>query len=122
MTERQKWGMCWGTLSLIALLGVTTAAHRSAAATEPTVERADRAAQAGPTGQQTFDRVCGRCHPHGNEDIGPRILGKNIDSARMLKQIRQGTGRMRAISLTKLPEAQMPALMDYLRSTLHAVH
>ena len=73
-----------------------------------------------PTGVAIFDRACGRCHPHGEEDIGPRIRNKNFDEARAVKQIRQGVGRMRPISLTKLPEANMPALIAYLRS-IHTV-
>ena len=48
------------------------------------------------------------------------LMNKNLAQTKMVDQIRHGTGRMRAISLTKLPEAQMPALLTYLR-TLHAL-
>jgi len=44
----------------------------------------------------------------------------NTSAGLMVKQIRQGSGRMRAIPPSKLPEAAMPALMAYLRS-IHAV-
>ena len=71
-------------------------------------------------GRHVYDRACGRCHPGGEEDVGPRLMNKNFDEARMVKQVRQGVGRMRPVPPTKLPEANMPALMAYLRS-IHAV-
>ena len=84
------------------------------AATAPPVE-----AQAAE-GVPQFNRACGRCHPHGDEDTGPAIHDKNLSVEAMTKAIRQGTKRMRAITPTKLTDADLEHVMAYLR-TIHAV-
>lgn len=71
-------------------------------------------------GRQWFNRACGTCHPGGDEDLGPRIIGKNLPVARMRHQIRNGTGRMRPIPPQRLPDRVMDELMAYL-STIRAV-
>ena len=68
------------------------------------------------TGRQVYNRACNRCHPGGQEDVGPRLAGINWAEARMVTQIRQGHGTMRPIPPARLPEAEMPALMAFLRS------
>ena len=132
-TNRTKWGVCFGMTGAFILAGAlaATAARPAVAAGTTNAQTSD--AQIGaqtpqPTpggnqlaqGRQVFDRACGRCHPGGEEDVGPRIINKNMDQARVQKQIREGTGRMRAIPPTKLPDANMPALMAYLRS-IHTI-
>lgn len=122
-TERTGWAIGYVVLSALMLGGVATYARQAAASerAQLAVARRAQAADAGvPDGPAVFRRACNRCHPNGRRDVGPEILNKNLAEARMVKAIRAGTGRMRAISLTKLPEANMPALMAYLRS-IHAV-
>ena len=131
-TERTRWGLCFGVMASFIFAGVAAVSvSRPASAADPhRVEIAQAGAQTPPApttggntlaaGRAKYDRVCGRCHPGGEEDIGPRITNKNWSEARMQKQIREGSARMRPISLTKLPEADMPALMLYLRS-IHSV-
>jgi mono/diheme cytochrome c family protein len=84
------------------------------AATAPPVE-----AQAAE-GVPQFNRACGRCHPHGDEDTGPDIHGKNLSVEAMTKVIRQGTNKMRAITPTKLTDADLEHVIAYLR-TIRAV-
>lgn len=71
-------------------------------------------------GRMVFDRVCGVCHPEGEEDIGPDIRRKWLTVARMRRMIRNGQGRMRPIPARRLPEARMDDLMAYL-STMGTV-
>ena len=84
------------------------------------------AASAPPAEAQTavgvpqFNRVCGRCHPNGDEDTGPDLHNKNLSVEAMTKVIRQGTKRMRPISPTKLTDADLPRVLAFLRS-IHAV-
>lgn len=71
-------------------------------------------------GVPQFNRACGRCHPHGDEDTGPALRDKNLSVEAMTKVIREGTKRMRAIPPTKLSDADLPRVMAFLRS-IHAV-
>lgn len=71
-------------------------------------------------GRAVFDRVCGICHPEGEEDIGPDIRGKRFTERRVTTIIRVGMGEMDAIPQRKLPDRYMDELMAYL-STLGTV-
>lgn len=71
-------------------------------------------------GRQRFNATCDTCHPGGDEDIGPRIIGKNFSVDRMRQQIRNGSGRMRPIPVRRLADEDLDALFAYL-STLRAV-
>ena len=123
-TDRKRWLLGYGVIGGMVLLGAIAGTYaRPAVASDEGVRSVGvRGAQAADVaaGQVAFRRACNRCHPNGNEDVGPSILNKNLDEPRMVKAIRVGRGRMRPINLTKLPEASMPALMAYLRS-IHAV-
>ncbi len=69
-----------------------------------------------------FTRECGRCHsnPYDEGDQGPDIHNKNISVTKMTDTIRNGTKRMRPIPPTKLSDAQLEQVMNFLR-TIHAV-
>ncbi len=96
--------------------GAVAAADDASAGTSPEDEQRAKARR----GRAAFTRACDTCHPGGDEDIGPRIIGKNFSVARMTKQIREGSGRMRPVPPTRLPESQMDNLMAYLQ-TIRAV-
>jgi len=125
MREKVKRASTFCVLAtgLVALgLGLSSAAAPAHAAPSRVDAEAQRGAQANlaAIGRQKFNRACGRCHPGGGEDVGPAITNKNWDQARMTRQIRQGSGRMRPIAPSRLPDADLPALMAYMR-TIHAV-
>ena len=65
-------------------------------------------------GRVVFDRVCGVCHPDGEEDLGPDIRNRRVPVERLRYIIRNGTGRMRPIPQRKLPDRYMDELMAYL--------
>lgn len=71
-------------------------------------------------GQRRFDKACGNCHPDGEEDLGPSLIGIRWTVPRMTRQIRNGSGKMKPISTKRLPQSEMEPLMAYL-STLRAV-
>ena len=123
-TDRKRWLFGYGLIGGMVMLGAIAGTYaRPAAASDVSVQVSDeRGAQAADVaaGQAAFRRACNRCHPNGERDVGPSILNKNFDESKMQKVIRSGTGRMRAINLTKLPDASIPSLMAYLR-TIHAV-
>ncbi len=97
----------------------------------PTAAATDAGAQAQPDpqaawhhqvllGRIVFNRVCDSCHPGGDEDLGPRIIGKRLPAQRVIHQIRHGSGHMRPIPASKLPDRYIPDLLAYL-SVLHVV-
>jgi mono/diheme cytochrome c family protein len=132
----RKFGLGLGVVGAVVLAGsvAMTAARPAGAAPVSsgtvTVTVAQRGAQTPPTpspagnllaqGRQRYDRACGRCHPGGEQDVGPRLTGINWAEARMTTQIRRGSTRMRPIPASRLPDGDLPALMTYLRS-IHAV-
>jgi len=71
-------------------------------------------AQAVARGRAVLTRACGTCHEPGESD-GPSA-GKGWAEERMRTQVRQGGGRMRAISAARLNDADLDALVVYLRS------
>ncbi|MDW8363707.1 MAG: cytochrome c [Myxococcales bacterium] len=71
-------------------------------------------------GRRAFQRRCDSCHPGGDEDVGPRIIGKNWTAERMRAQVRRGSGRMRPIPPSRLSDADLEDLLAYL-TTLRAI-
>jgi mono/diheme cytochrome c family protein len=72
------------------------------------------------SGKTSFDTACGACHPGGEADLGPKLKGHQESSADMMKQIRQGSGRMKPVGTDRLPESEEKGLLVYL-ATLGAV-
>jgi len=68
-----------------------------------------------PAGHEVFDRNCGSCHPGGEADLGPSLMALGWDHARMISQIREGSGRMRPISAGRMSDEQLASLMDFLQ-------
>lgn len=109
------------TLGAVGMVAVLTALSATATAQNPPQPAAGAADAA--AGRRVFDRVCGRCHPNGEEDVGPRLTNRNDPEAEVRTTIRNGHGRMRPIRTTgrnALADADMPALFVYLRS-IHAM-
>ena len=125
-----KTGWTWITTSLavgsLALCacgkGETSEGGAAASGGEPALVIADQAEweSLSTAGKTSFDTACGSCHPGGEADLGPALKGHQESSAKMTKQIREGSGRMAPIGEDKLPESEMKGLLVYL-STLGAV-
>ena len=98
--------------------GETSEEADSTSGGEPAVVVADQAEWDSllASGQTSFDNSCGNCHPGGDADVGPALKGEKTGSAKMVKQIRKGSGRMAPIGNDKLPEEEMKGLLVYLAS------
>ena len=68
------------------------------------------------SGKTSFDMACGSCHPGGDADLGPSLKGHMDTIPQMTKQIREGSGRMKPIDTTTLPDDQLKGVLVYLSS------
>jgi mono/diheme cytochrome c family protein len=102
--------------------GDTSEGGEAASGGEPSIVITDQAEwdTLASAGKESYDRACGTCHPGGEADLGPALKGEKTRSAKMTKQIREGSGKMAPIGEDKLPESEMKGLLVYL-STLDAV-
>lgn len=129
-----KNGLTW---LMASLLGAAVAASACGGEKSTTPESGGGAASAGgePTlvitdqaewdslaasGKTSFDTACGACHPGGEADLGPKLKGHQESTADMMKQIRNGSGRMKPVGTDRLPETEEKGLLVYL-ATLGAV-
>ncbi len=127
MTKRLFWiaaALSASSLGVSACGGGSTEASGAAPASggEPALVITDAAEweSLSATGKTSYDRACGTCHPGGEADLGPALKGEMSSMADMTRQIREGSGRMKPIDETKLPEEEMRGLMVYL-ATIGAV-
>lgn len=124
-----KKGWTWLSAALLGAAAVTCVAcggeksttPESGAASsggEPALVVTDQAEWDGllASGKTAFDTACGACHPGGEADLGPALKGHQESTADMMKQIRQGSGRMKPIGTDKLPESDEKAILVYLAS------
>ena len=121
MTNGFLWmtrSMTAATLALAACGGGSAepAAGAPASGGEPAIVITDQAEWDGlaTSGKVTFDRACGACHPGGDADLGPAIKGHMFSMADMTRQVRDGSGRMKPIDTSKLPDEEMRGMMVYL--------
>jgi len=127
MTNGFKWmtgAIAASTLALTACGGGAAEAAGGAPASggEPAIVITDAAEweALSTSGKVSFDRACGTCHPGGEADLGPAINKEALTMASMTTQIREGSGRMRPIDASKLPDEEMRGIMVYM-ATLGAV-
>lgn len=81
------------------------------------------AAYAGPigstdvaAGQEVFAMFCDDCHPDGEEDVGPSLIGHPEEIAEIRQQVREGSGKMRPFSAKRLSDEQLEQLLAYMDS------
>ena len=105
-------------MQLLALCGALWGAafHANRALDGSNATMRAQAADPLARGRASFDRVCGRCHPHGNADVGRRLVGLGWSEDRVRTQVRRGRGTMRPISTSRMSDAQLADAMVYLRS------
>jgi mono/diheme cytochrome c family protein len=127
-----KNGLTWlmaallGTALTAAACGgeksTTPEGGAASAGGEPTLVVTDQAEwdSLAASGKTSFDTACGACHPGGEADLGPKLKGHQESSADMMRQIRQGSGRMKPVGTDRLPETEEKGLLVYL-ATLGAV-
>jgi mono/diheme cytochrome c family protein len=89
--------------------GVGTARRTSlsgAAAPSPSVAR----------GELVFMAQCQSCHPGGEAGLGPALNNRALPAFAIRYQVRRGLGAMPAFSRAELPEADLDALIAYLKA------
>jgi mono/diheme cytochrome c family protein len=127
-----KNGFTWLMAALLGTAAVATACGgekttpegggAASSGGEPTLVISDQAEwdSLASSGKTSFDTACGACHPGGEADLGPKLKGHQESTADMMKQIRQGSGRMKPVGTDRLPETEEKGLLVYL-ATLGAV-
>lgn len=71
-------------------------------------------------GKEVFETKCDDCHPGGEEDVGPSLIADPHTPARIRKQVREGSGKMRPFSEKRISDEDLEALLAYLQ-TINAV-
>jgi mono/diheme cytochrome c family protein len=71
-------------------------------------------------GQATYEQFCDACHPGGGAGVGPALIGPGFeanfsDDASLTALIRSGTPSMPGFPSTRINDAQLAALIAYMR-------
>ncbi|MBL8604690.1 MAG: cytochrome c [Myxococcales bacterium] len=124
----RQWGLLLGALALATSAcdppglpnqGSTTATTAARPSTPGGESTAPPSPEAVREGQGHFERACARCHT-GDEPSGGRLNDLRVTAARIDEVLHAGSddhlGLMPALAPGQLTEAQLPALVAYLRS------
>ena len=71
-------------------------------------------------GRTVFMNSCNRCHPGGEAGLGPAINDKPLPEFLMKTQIRAGLGAMPAFPKSELSDADVDAVIAYLKAIRRA--
>lgn len=66
-------------------------------------------------GERVFDANCSQCHPGGTQGVGPSLNDKPLPGWVIRFQVRHGLGAMPAFSATEIPDAELKAVVRYLK-------
>ena len=67
-------------------------------------------------GQQLFMFNCNQCHPGGAAGLAPGLNDKPLPAVAIKTQIRNGVGAMPAFDESRLIDADVDAIVKYLKS------
>ena len=68
-------------------------------------------------GHDVFDRYCNQCHPGGAAGVGPSLNDKGFVPGFVIKfQVRNGLGAMPKFSKRKISDADLDALVSYVKA------
>jgi len=67
-------------------------------------------------GEGVFKKQCDYCHPGGGGGLGPPLNNKPAPAFAIRFQVRHGLGAMPAFDSTKISEADLRAVADYLKA------
>ncbi|MFI5306454.1 MAG: c-type cytochrome [Polyangiales bacterium] len=67
-------------------------------------------------GKELFGTFCDDCHPGGDADVGPSLIGTPHTPARIRQQIREGSGKMKPFPEKRVSKDDMEAILAYLAS------
>jgi mono/diheme cytochrome c family protein len=103
----------------VALLLVMTAIVYLACGTarrRPPLGPAPALSEQAATGQVAFMEKCNRCHPGGEAGLGPALNEKPLPDFLKRFQVRKGLGTMPHFSHEELSDAQLDAILEYLKA------
>jgi mono/diheme cytochrome c family protein len=67
-------------------------------------------------GRNVFMMHCHQCHPGGEAGLGPAINNKPLPAFAIRTQVRYGLGAMPAFYPSEITEAELDALVTYLKA------
>jgi mono/diheme cytochrome c family protein len=67
-------------------------------------------------GEAAFMEKCNRCHPGGEAGLGPALNDKPFPDFLKRFQVRHGLGAMPHFEKDQLSDAQLDAILDYLKA------
>jgi mono/diheme cytochrome c family protein len=68
-------------------------------------------------GHQVFETYCNQCHPGGAAGVGPALNDKKFVPGFLIKfQVRHGMGAMPKFSARRISDADLDALVSYLKA------
>jgi mono/diheme cytochrome c family protein len=103
----------------VALLLVMTAIVYLACGTarrRPPLGPAPALSEQAATGQVAFMEKCNRCHPGGEAGLGPALNDKPLPDFFKRFQVRKGLGTMPHFSHEELSDAELDAILEYLKA------
>jgi mono/diheme cytochrome c family protein len=103
----------------VALLLVMTAIVYLACGTarrRPPLGPAPALSEQAATGQVAFMEKCNRCHPGGEAGLGPALNEKPLPDFLKRFQVRKGLGTMPHFSHEELSDAELDAILEYLKA------
>jgi mono/diheme cytochrome c family protein len=103
--------------AVVALVSACGQPRRDTPYTEPVALRDPDVAR----GQQLFMFNCNQCHPGGAAGLAPGLNDKPLPAVAIKTQIRNGVGAMPAFDESRLIDADVDAIVKYLKS-LRATH
>jgi mono/diheme cytochrome c family protein len=98
--------------AVVALVSACGKPRRDTPYTEPVALRDPDVAR----GQQLFMFNCNQCHPGGAAGLAPGLNDKPLPAVAIKTQIRNGVGAMPAFDESRLIDADVDAIVKYLKS------
>ena len=108
-----RWHTAWTTLTMTAWLVVAgCGSARRGVPVQPPLEAST--AQVAE-GQRVFMQFCNGCHPGGEAGVGVALNNKPLPGLVIHVQVRNGFGSMPAFSEEVIGDAELDALIAYLK-------
>lgn len=106
------WKVSFGQLPASA--AVFAAAMIGAVAIQSAAAGAQQAPEPDRDPQFIYDRTCGYCHGH---NVGPILLGRDLQPAIIEYFVRNGNGAMPAFRPTEITPSELTALADWISTS-----
>ena len=111
MNCSRMWTM--GVFLVAGVLVLSCGSSRRGAPLAPPIPLSDSTLA---QGERVFMRFCNGCHPGGRGGLGPGINNKPLPGFLIRFQVRNGLGAMPAFGDDVIPDAEMHALVVYLKA------